>query len=263
MRKLELGGPISIIFAPARGRTRRWSVSEWSVRVWVGLGTLAILSVLTTIPLIARVVYQASELQRIKVENLSLHKQLASIDGLEKELDDLAKSNRDMRRLVGLEPASGVPESLSTAGTATLRGLGRSRPKSIWMPSVPHFPPHLGPISRGYSSRGIGEPFHPGVDVSGSVGMPIVAAGAGIVRTADTDSIYGKHIVIDHGGGLTSVYGHASLLLVAAGDTVYEGQRIALLGSTGRSSAPHLHFEILRNGNPIDPGVLIREYARR
>lgn len=94
---------------------------------------------------------------------------------------------------------------------------------------------------------------HPGIDIAVPTGSYIRAAGAGEVVEAAEDSVYGLFVRIDHGDGLQSLYGHASLLAVEGGARVRRGEVIAMSGSTGRSTAAHLHFEILRNGRPVDP----------
>jgi murein DD-endopeptidase MepM/ murein hydrolase activator NlpD len=95
--------------------------------------------------------------------------------------------------------------------------------------------------------------FHEGIDFLGDIGTPIYAAAAGRVVKAEYHSEYGNIVEIDHGKGLTSRYAHASRLLVQEGATVDVGQRIALLGNTGRSTGPHLHFEIRYKGVPQNP----------
>lgn len=94
---------------------------------------------------------------------------------------------------------------------------------------------------------------HPGVDIAVPGGSYIRAAGGGEVIEAARDPVYGLFVLIDHGGNVWTRYGHASYLAVERGQRVRQGEVIALTGSTGRSTAPHLHFEILRNGRPIDP----------
>ncbi|MDE2655043.1 MAG: peptidoglycan DD-metalloendopeptidase family protein [Gemmatimonadetes bacterium] len=94
---------------------------------------------------------------------------------------------------------------------------------------------------------------HPGVDIAVSSGSYIRAAGGGEVIEAARHPVYGLFILIDHGDSHQTRYGHASYLAVERGQVVRQGEVIALTGSTGRSTAPHLHFEILRNGRPIDP----------
>ncbi len=127
--------------------------------------------------------------------------------------------------------------------------------------------PNSSPVEAAYSSSSYGwridpmsghRAFHEGLDFPASVGMPVFAAADGIVITAVQTPDYGNLLKIDHGSGLETRYAHNSRLLVKPGDRVMKGQKIALIGSTGRSTGPHLHYEIRLNGNPLDP----REYLR-
>ena len=95
--------------------------------------------------------------------------------------------------------------------------------------------------------------FHTGIDVGAGYGLNIVAAGDGTVTLATTNGGYGKCIIVNHGSGITTLYGHCSTLLVAQGDKVTKGQIIAKVGSTGVSTGPHLHFEVRVNGSTTDP----------
>lgn len=95
--------------------------------------------------------------------------------------------------------------------------------------------------------------LHGGLDIGGRMGQPIVATKEGLVIMARTNGGYGKTIIIDHGNGDASLYGHQSTLLVSEGDYVETGQHIGNVGSTGLSTGPHLHFEIRVNGDVVDP----------
>jgi murein DD-endopeptidase MepM/ murein hydrolase activator NlpD len=101
--------------------------------------------------------------------------------------------------------------------------------------------------------------FHPGaVDIMNDVGTGVVAADSGRVITSQRLGYgYGWHIVIDHGNGYTTLYGHMSALYVTVGQTVSKGQTIGAIGLTGRTTGPHLHFETRRNGSPVNPMSLL------
>lgn len=95
--------------------------------------------------------------------------------------------------------------------------------------------------------------FHAGIDFGASYGSTIRAADSGTVIFAGWYGGYGYAIVIDHGGGMTTLYGHSSKLYVSTGQAVQRGEAIASVGSTGLSTGPHLHFEVRKNGEPVDP----------
>ena len=118
------------------------------------------------------------------------------------------------------------------------------------------------PVSTGYISSGFGEridpftgggEFHEGIDFAAPMGTRIHAVAAGIVTWAGPRGGYGNMVQIDHGNGYSTRYGHSSKVLVHVGETVQRGDVIALVGDTGRSTGPHVHFEVLKNGQQIDP----------
>jgi murein DD-endopeptidase MepM/ murein hydrolase activator NlpD len=95
--------------------------------------------------------------------------------------------------------------------------------------------------------------MHAGVDLGGIKGNNIVAANDGVVTIAQWSDGYGYYVAVDHGGGISTLYAHSCKLLVSAGDSVKKGQVLALVGSTGWATGPHLHFEVIVNGSRVDP----------
>ena len=95
--------------------------------------------------------------------------------------------------------------------------------------------------------------FHGGIDFGASCGTPIKAAGTGVVVTAGPNGGYGNMTLLNHGGSMATLYGHQSSIIVSAGQTVNQGQVIGYIGSTGKSTGCHLHFEVRVNGNPVNP----------
>jgi murein DD-endopeptidase MepM/ murein hydrolase activator NlpD len=122
--------------------------------------------------------------------------------------------------------------------------------------------PNSSPVDAAFNSSSYGwridpfngnKAFHEGLDFSADTGTPIFAAAGGIVTSAEQTPDYGKIVKINHGSGLETRYAHASKLLVKVGERVEKGQAVAEVGSTGRSTGPHLHYEIRLNGNVLDP----------
>jgi murein DD-endopeptidase MepM/ murein hydrolase activator NlpD len=130
--------------------------------------------------------------------------------------------------------------------------------------------PNSSPIGAAYNSSSYGwridpfngnKAFHEGLDFTANTGTPIRAAADGIVSVAELTHAYGNMVKIDHGAGLETRYAHASKLMVKAGERVVKGQVVALVGSTGRSTGPHLHYEIRLNGNSLDPRQYLQKKA--
>jgi murein DD-endopeptidase MepM/ murein hydrolase activator NlpD len=128
--------------------------------------------------------------------------------------------------------------------------------------------PNSSPVRAGYNSSSYGwridpfnghKAFHEGLDFPANTGAPILAAADGIVIAAEHTPDYGNIVKINHGSGLETRYAHASKIVVKVGERVTKGQQVALVGNTGRSTGPHLHYEIRLNGNALDP----RQYLRR
>ncbi len=111
--------------------------------------------------------------------------------------------------------------------------------------------PVSGPVTSGYGWRW--GRMHEGIDIAVPTGTPIAAAASGTVIYAGWMGGYGNLVVIDHGGGLATAYGHNSGFAVGVGQAVAQGQIVAYAGSTGNSTGPHLHFEVRVNGSPADP----------
>jgi len=102
---------------------------------------------------------------------------------------------------------------------------------------------------------------HRGVDIAGPAGMPLIATAAGVVVESGKRGGYGLMVEIQHGNGLVTRYAHAIELTVKVGDVVAKGQQVAVMGSTGRSTGPHIHYEVLKNGRQIDPDYYIHRIA--
>lgn len=129
--------------------------------------------------------------------------------------------------------------------------------QALQLKSIPSARPSPGYITSGFGTRA--DPFtggrahHMGIDFDANIGDPVRAAADGVVSFAGVKSGYGNVVVIDHGNGYSTLYGHNSRLEVRPGDLIHAGQEVAKAGSTGRSTGPHVHFEVHVNGRPVNP----------
>ena len=154
----------------------------------------------------------------------------------------------DADRLAALEGKMSQLECNMQAYENVLRERGYT--PSVW--------PVVGKLESGFGGRrnpfgGSSYEFHSGQDIDAASGDPVVAGASGTVTFTGWQNGYGQLVVIDHGGGLTTRYGHLSHIDVAHGQTVGRRQFIGRVGSTGRSTGPHLHYEIRINDQPVNP----------
>ncbi len=169
-------------------------------------------------------------------------------------LSDVRDNKEKLQQVLDeLEAASSSIEARIRAMQLTARGQARLR--QVWSGSF--IRPAEGAVTSPFGMR-----FHPilrrtrlhtGVDIGARHGARIRAAAAGEVVVAGYVKAYGNTVIIDHGGGVTTLYGHCSSLGVSEGQTVKQGDVIARVGSTGLATGPHLHFEVRRNGTPVNP----------
>jgi murein DD-endopeptidase MepM/ murein hydrolase activator NlpD len=155
-------------------------------------------------------------------------------------------------RLQGILAARAAGERASNMGLS-VGGTGVESSGGLVMPTI-------GTFSSGFGYRvdpfGLGTTFHAGQDIAAPTGTPIIAATAGtvaIVETPDESGGYGNYTCIDRGAGFATCYAHQSAVFVHVGQVVAQSQLIGLVGSTGASTGPHLHFEVRLNGVPVDP----------
>lgn len=159
----------------------------------------------------------------------------------ERKIAELEKSSRELEIMIQKKMAERARAGLVAHGSGVF----------IW--------PLQGRITSPFGAyrRWGGTHRHTGIDIAAPYGSPIVAADAGEVIFSGWWDGYGKAIVIDHGRGMATVYGHLSRIFVQAGTAVVKGQTIGLVGSTGYSTGPHLHFEVRKNGVPINPAPFL------
>lgn len=224
----------------------------------------------------SRDAYVRQNIDALAVKLGQLQAQVARIDAISERVSRMAGVKpADLPRvsgrggpLVGEERPLSIGE-LSNAVDLVTRGLDQRvdslnviESELIYRTVTTKLLPTNQPLQDGFMGSRFGgriDPFtgrsamHEGIDFNAPTGTPILAAGAGVVVFAGFNPSYGNQIDVDHGGGLVTRYAHASRLLVKEGDIVKQGQRIADVGSTGRSTGSHLHFEVRVNDEAQDP----------
>jgi murein DD-endopeptidase MepM/ murein hydrolase activator NlpD len=187
----------------------------------------------------------------------SLQEERGQIVSLVEQLDRLETEYNHLRSLFGPTADPVAPDLwLPPAGLPGTRALESSDLGDETVPSA-------WPLAEsGYVTQSLiegDEGDHPGLDIAVATDSYIRASGAGRILRTGEDPVYGRFVVVDHGQGYQSVYAHASQILVERGESVRRGEVIGLTGSSGRSTAPHLHFEILLDGLPVDPFTLVEQ----
>ena len=233
---------------------------------------------------------QLREANRIQQEQILQVSKKAS--ALQQDLDSLRRAEDGLRAVVGAPPAAAdetvqegtvsptggeqhtpttadlsealemIEERLSTRRSSIdllAETMRREFPgaASYASDSAPHTMPSIWPaagfVSSPYGLRFNGTEFHQGIDIAADMGAPIVATADGVVTAAGWNGGYGNMVDVDHGGGIVTRYGHASALAVTVGQQVRRGEVIAYVGSTGRSTGPHVHYEVRVDGQPVNP----------
>jgi murein DD-endopeptidase MepM/ murein hydrolase activator NlpD len=244
-------------------KTRTIRLRTWTLRlgVWVviilGLGLLA-LGVFygPIVRAAARVPGMEQELARLQAENARVRELSAALDNAEARY---AQVRQMMGGQIVRDPLS-VTSSLPVAPPirARLASVVLDTALGIGLPR--RWPlDETGYITRGQVKPGGREDAHKGIDIAVAVGSLVRAAGGATVREAGEDPEYGYFVLLEHTEDYQTMYGHLSRILVTAESTVSPGEVIGLSGNSGRSTAPHLHFEIRQHGAAVDPQTLVKE----
>jgi len=210
------------------------------------------------------------ENQRLRAENEQQRQELKVLSNRVEAVEDTSRKLAEKSGVVSDEstlPGIGGPAvPLDASSLAALEGkMNRLEENMKAYESVlrergytPSVWPVVGRLDSGFGGRrnpfgGSSFEFHSGQDIHAAYGDPVVAGASGKVTFVGTQNGYGQLIVIDHGGGLTTRYGHLSHIDVTQGQTIERAQFIGRVGSSGRSTGPHLHYEIRINDEPVDP----------
>ena len=231
-------------------------VFHTGIGVAVGILVLIVLGAVLYLPVVgvaARVPGLRSEIAALRAENAQIRYLVETVDSLESQYSKV-------RGMLGADMGTQSPSALSVpqAPTIVVEGI---RPDSLAQGGriLTRWPlMELGYVTRGQLGAG-DNAAHAGIDVAVPIGTPVRAAGTGSVVEAARDQEYGLFVLLRHNDGLETRYAHLSRIVVSAGKTIVAGEVLGLSGNSGRSSAPHLHFEVTQRGQSIDPRTLLQE----
>ena len=259
---------LSIIVAP-HDNSKTWNFRV-SYRLMYTFASLIIVGIIASLLFMfnyGRILVAAERSVLVQRENSNLKTQVAQIDSLKLELLNLQALSIQIKGMLGVAMsaedsilvANWSPDAKSpTIGGQEATETVEEQEQRMILEALPSMWPLKGYVTREYHFTGGDKhpDYHPGIDIAAARGTPVRASAEGVAETSRWDETYGWMIEVDHGFAIHSLYGHNQRNLVKTGDRVTRGQTIAYLGSTGKSTAPHLHFEVLKNGVPVDP----REY---
>ncbi len=224
----------------------------WLLKAIVAVIVLIAVGIILFISFYGKIITRAALADKLEKENeaLKMYKyKLTLLEGKMKETREIVDRITDLAG-VDIEFPEIPNDSTIFAQYQNLDQATMERPASA-PNTIPNGLPLQGFMTRGFKDDSTD--FHPGIDIAVAEDTPVLATANGTVIFAGEDSTYGQTVILEHEDGFTTLYGHNDKLLVEKGDKVLVGGRIALSGNTGKSSAPHLHYEIRENNIPVNP----------
>jgi murein DD-endopeptidase MepM/ murein hydrolase activator NlpD len=244
-------------------KTRTIRIRTWTLRLAAGLLGLTLLVVLLLAVLYGPMVQAAARVPGMERELARLRSENARVRELSAALDSAESRYAQVRQMMGGQIVRDPVTSFSTLPVAPpIRARLASAPAQLGAGlTIPqHWPlDETGYLTRGQVKAGGRDEPHKGIDIAVSVGSLVRASGGAIVREAGEDPEYGLFVLLEHADEYQTMYGHLSRTLVTPGAIVAPREVIGLSGNSGRSTAPHLHFEIRQRGSALDPKTMVKE----
>lgn len=231
---------------------RGFRIRQSLFKLLVSLAILITIGIILFFIFYGKLLTRAALADKLENENERLLRYQYKVKLLEENLQQTREIVGRLTELAGISiEFPEIPSDSSIFTTLDEKGMAiLSRPADDW--TVPSGLPIAGFISQDFEVED-DKHYHPGVDIACAEGTPVLATAGGEVILAAFDSTYGYMVVVQHSDEYTTIYGHNKELLVETGQMVLPGSRLALSGNTGVSTAPHLHYEVRMNGEPIDP----------
>lgn len=203
-----------------------------------------------------QVASRAARAKMLERQNERLVAENATVGEIAANLERTEEAYRQIRAMAGLgEEAESVAVAPVSALGPSAEGAAEAPPPGRPGPTPSGWPLTLrGFVTAEFTGRG----GHTGIDIAAPLDTPVVATADGTVKQTGRDPVYGVFVIVLHRQGFETMYAHNGEVLVERGEEVRDGQTIAISGNSGQSSAPHLHYEVRRNGQPLDPTPFLR-----
>jgi murein DD-endopeptidase MepM/ murein hydrolase activator NlpD len=235
--------------------TRTYRIPYRLFYFFLGILGVGVVSVAIFIATYGGLLVKTRELVMLEKQVSELRERNDKLSKVVFNINKIQNLEKQMRGMLGLGDSVSASESIEEGGARGAAGESIADEKNVVLRSIPSFWPVRGFITKKFNlSVSEEDPdFHRGIDIAVQRGEPVRAAATGYIVEAGWEQIFGYFVRIDHGNGIKTLYGHNERIVVKKGEKVTRGQTIAYSGNSGRSSAPHLHFEVVKNNVNVDP----------
>ena len=237
-------------------KTRNYKIPYRLFHVLLTFAGIGLIAMIIFVATYGRLLLKARESVLLTRQVEELTKRNEQIGEILRNLSELHAMDLKVRGMLGVDIAE--QDSLALYRNQEYAELTESdvqSGKEQMLRSIPSFWPVRGYITKSFNQAGgaAAADHHPGIDIGVERGTPVRSAASGYITEAGWDDTYGYYVLMDHGYGIKTLYGHNDRLVVMRGDRVGRGQTIAYSGNTGKSTAPHLHFEVMQDNVNVDP----------
>ncbi len=234
-----------VLISTESGRTRHFFVSKKWLKIGAAFFFIGIIILGYIAINYSRVYYGALETVILKRRNREIEREFAKLQEIKENLERTEEHNKKLKVMLGIEetPAEVDPEldKMSHDYSRKLESASNNTG------NIPALLPTSGRISRSYSIE------HTGIDIAAVRFSPVVAAASGVVKTVGWDSVFGNYAIVEHDVNYSTFYGHLNSVAVRSNDRIAGGKIIGTIGSTGKSTSPHLHYEVRFRQQAVDP----------
>lgn len=234
-----------VVTSTHSGKSNYFFISRRVFRILLIALSIVVIAVVFSVVSYSRIYYQALETVILKRRNVEIEREFAKIQEIKENLKNVESDHQKIKAMLGVEQTpEEVEPVINEVDHEYSEHIASASNKEENIPSIL---PTIGEISRNFSE------YHHGIDIAAPRFSPVVAAASGIVQEAGWDSIYGNYVIIEHNIHYSTFYGHLNSVAAQENTKVKGGEIVGTVGSTGRSTSPHLHYEVRFAQKAVDP----------